>query len=741
MDGGDVDKPRGRENDEVFEPNIPDFFQHQNWGAAPDFDPLWETMVGAKTAANPQGIYVRGWCDPSSFLNMFYYWKTKPGLQFNMFPATGDDITKKDKWLAAFTKEIPSFVADYDKFQTLANRPQGDTRRNWAMLANSLNYILHHLGVGPDNQVKKGLVLQIYTQFGDGLTYLSADNKKNSVFPNTTLFAKVKDILTVGSTITLNLEHPDKAADWPRRWQELAQISSNRQLTDAERRELTDLNDRATANSSTCWWWTNGHAVTVVGYLNTEIAGTPRKELFFADPDCNPSPPLRDVGNLDSDAGWWNVEENKDPKDANSPIHKRRFQTTDPIPVPDKTPSFGDVSGKLYFPGILDAGEQAFKVGTNYGGKYKRYDGIKIAQAWTLELLTMENKPAAPSALGPADGSVLSTLQITPAQVGAPPVDEFWVFPGADYFVGGAVFNQPNWTYELIAPGAVDNFGNVRSFGGLHAYATTPFAAIKDTAVLEMQYNTASGLPLDRWDGIMNCRTLANSLRLQVIGSGDTLHTEESPVATCGIEGPQGGNVIGGSTIAERFDIRNVSSLPDTFVWFVQDALGWGGSRGGITYVQSGESVTAVIDSLTAPVGCAGGSSDTLVFASRPKGGAPNANTVVRVVTYTCTTSKAEGPPSSTTPKSSSRAPLLLQNVPNPFRSMTTMTFELPRPMHARIRVFDLAGRVVASVVDADRSAGLHRIAFERGRLKAGLYVIRMDAGLDRASRRMLVLP
>ncbi len=71
---------------------------------------------------------------------------------------------------------------------------------------------------------------------------------------------------------------------------------------------------------------------------------------------------------------------------------------------------------------------------------------------------------------------------------------------------------------------------------------------------------------------------------------------------------------------------------------------------------------------------------------------------------------------------------------PNPFNPMTTLAFDLGEPGHAQLALFDLAGRRVTTVVDADLPAGRHEYTW-LGRddgghaVPSGTYHVRLLAG------------
>ncbi len=80
----------------------------------------------------------------------------------------------------------------------------------------------------------------------------------------------------------------------------------------------------------------------------------------------------------------------------------------------------------------------------------------------------------------------------------------------------------------------------------------------------------------------------------------------------------------------------------------------------------------------------------------------------------------------------------LPQNYPNPFNPTTTMRYELPSDAHVHLKVFDLLGREVVTLVEGDVSAGYQQTQFDAGKLASGVYFYRMDArSLDRAKPGM----
>ena len=55
-----------------------------------------------------------------------------------------------------------------------------------------------------------------------------------------------------------------------------------------------------------------------------------------------------------------------------------------------------------------------------------------------------------------------------------------------------------------------------------------------------------------------------------------------------------------------------------------------------------------------------------------------------------------------------------------------TLEFSLDQPQKIQIKVYDVLGRRVSTLVNDDMSAGVHSITFEAGGLSSGLYTVRM---------------
>lgn len=82
----------------------------------------------------------------------------------------------------------------------------------------------------------------------------------------------------------------------------------------------------------------------------------------------------------------------------------------------------------------------------------------------------------------------------------------------------------------------------------------------------------------------------------------------------------------------------------------------------------------------------------------------------------------------------------LRQNFPNPFNPSTTIRFTLPERQQVSLKVYNLLGEEVATLVDAPVEAGESSVEFTANRLPSGMYLYRLEAGSATQTRRMMLV-
>lgn len=106
----------------------------------------------------------------------------------------------------------------------------------------------------------------------------------------------------------------------------------------------------------------------------------------------------------------------------------------------------------------------------------------------------------------------------------------------------------------------------------------------------------------------------------------------------------------------------------------------------------------------------------------------------------------APGSTSAVDPAGPALAFALQTPSPNPFGEATTISFTLPRGVHARLEVFDASGRSVRTLVNGWQGPGQHVMQWlgddaAGQRIKAGVYFCRLVAGEFHATRRVARMP
>lgn len=82
----------------------------------------------------------------------------------------------------------------------------------------------------------------------------------------------------------------------------------------------------------------------------------------------------------------------------------------------------------------------------------------------------------------------------------------------------------------------------------------------------------------------------------------------------------------------------------------------------------------------------------------------------------------------------------LNQNYPNPFNPNTVISYQLPVNSEVSLKVFDMLGREVATLVDGRRSAGTHQVSFNASNLASGMYVYRLVVGDFVSTKTMMLI-
>jgi hypothetical protein len=82
----------------------------------------------------------------------------------------------------------------------------------------------------------------------------------------------------------------------------------------------------------------------------------------------------------------------------------------------------------------------------------------------------------------------------------------------------------------------------------------------------------------------------------------------------------------------------------------------------------------------------------------------------------------------------------LLQNYPNPFNPVTVISYQLAVNIFATVRVYDLLGREVATLMNEEKSAGSYTVQWDATHFTGGVYFYRLQAGAFSDTKKLLIL-
>lgn len=80
------------------------------------------------------------------------------------------------------------------------------------------------------------------------------------------------------------------------------------------------------------------------------------------------------------------------------------------------------------------------------------------------------------------------------------------------------------------------------------------------------------------------------------------------------------------------------------------------------------------------------------------------------------------------------------QNYPNPFNPVTVIKYQVPQPVSVSIRVFDLLGKELATLVNEKKEPGYYEASFNGSNLASGLYFYRIEAGNFVETKKMMLI-
>jgi hypothetical protein len=84
---------------------------------------------------------------------------------------------------------------------------------------------------------------------------------------------------------------------------------------------------------------------------------------------------------------------------------------------------------------------------------------------------------------------------------------------------------------------------------------------------------------------------------------------------------------------------------------------------------------------------------------------------------------------------------VLYQNYPNPFNPSTILRYNIPRASQVTLRVYNVLGQEVATLVNGEKLAGSYQVRLNaKGDMASGVYYYRLEAGSFVQTRKLVLV-
>ncbi|MDP2303669.1 MAG: T9SS type A sorting domain-containing protein [Ignavibacteria bacterium] len=82
----------------------------------------------------------------------------------------------------------------------------------------------------------------------------------------------------------------------------------------------------------------------------------------------------------------------------------------------------------------------------------------------------------------------------------------------------------------------------------------------------------------------------------------------------------------------------------------------------------------------------------------------------------------------------------LFQNYPNPFNPMTTITYQIPKEGLVTLKIYDILGKEVATLINEEKQAGKYSIDFNASKLSSGVYLYELRSNEYKSTKKLLLM-
>ena len=82
----------------------------------------------------------------------------------------------------------------------------------------------------------------------------------------------------------------------------------------------------------------------------------------------------------------------------------------------------------------------------------------------------------------------------------------------------------------------------------------------------------------------------------------------------------------------------------------------------------------------------------------------------------------------------------LNQNFPNPFNPTTIITYSLPVSSDVTLKIYDVLGRKITTLVDKFQTPGIHTVTYNAAALSSGIYLYKLTAGSFSQTKKLILI-
>ena len=80
------------------------------------------------------------------------------------------------------------------------------------------------------------------------------------------------------------------------------------------------------------------------------------------------------------------------------------------------------------------------------------------------------------------------------------------------------------------------------------------------------------------------------------------------------------------------------------------------------------------------------------------------------------------------------------QNYPNPFNPSTAINYQLPKAGNVTLKIYDMLGREVATLVNENKTEGYYTFNFDASKFASGVYIYQLRVNDYVSSKKMILL-